>query len=217
MDFINFFICRVWKGFDAISSFRLSDAMLAYLPFEEKISSLDAYLNGNLLQITIGTFTGEVHLWSLKILNDSNEIISEPETIQTKLLHSHCTSANVLAVAFNCRGTELASCSIDGTLNVCDIISGMTLIHQKHNSIFTCLNWSYSNECLLLGDKMGQIFVLNMLTGTMQLELKIFNEFISTISVSKRSKQIAVAGINAEREYLMKIWNFSTISARENI
>lgn len=189
--------------------------MIAYYSFEEKISTLDAYLNGNTLKIVIGTFAGEVHLWSLEILDDLNEIISQPETIQTKLLYSHCPSTNVLAVAFNCRGTEVASVSADCTLNVCDITSGMTLIHYKHNSMFTCLNWSYSNECLLLGDKCGRIFVLNMLIGAVHLERKIFNEFISSITVSKQLNQIAVAGIDNRREFLLKIWNFSTVSARE--
>lgn len=209
-----FFSIRVWKGFDAINSFRLSAAMLAYLPFEEKISTLDAYITDKILQIVVGTFAGECYLWSLEIFNDLNEIISEPETIQTKLLHSH--GAQILAVAFNLRGTEIASCSIDGTINVCDITSGMTLIHYKHkdNSMFTCLNWSYSNECLLLGDNIGRIFVLNMLTGVMHLEMQIFNEFISTITVSKKLQQIAVAGNDGNREFAIKLFNFSIVSAR---
>lgn len=207
-------IHRVWKGFDAINSFRLSDSMLAYLPFEEKISALDCHLHNDILQIAIGTFAGEVHLWTLLILDETKTIVQEPETVRSKLLHHHRPGTEVLAVAFNCNGTKITSCALDGTLNVCDIGSGMTLVSRQHSSAFTCLDWSYSDECLVLGDQVGHVFVLNMLTGSMHSELAAFDGCTTAICVSKAENKLAVGGING-REYLLKIWDCSTASARD--
>ncbi|KAG4071183.1 hypothetical protein HA402_001173 [Bradysia odoriphaga] len=50
---------KIWKGFNSSGcvSFRMSDAMVAYLSLEEKVSSVDASLtDDNMLQVAVGTF-----------------------------------------------------------------------------------------------------------------------------------------------------------------
>lgn len=168
----------------------MSDAMVAYLPLEEKVSSIDASLTSeNVLQVTIGTFSGEVFLWKLHA-ND----VSDMETIDTTVMTKHLDE--VTSVQFNQSATKIASASLDGTFHICDIKTGMVMLNQQHNSPIICLDWKYAEEYLAMGDENGFLILWNMITGTEHIKTKAFGGLISCLVTANREKKIIAAGID---------------------
>lgn len=168
----------------------MSDAMVAYLPLEEKVSSIDATLTSkNILQVAIGTFSGEVFLWKLRA-NKTTDM----ETIENTVLTKH--HDEVTSVQFNQSKTKIASASLDGTFNICDIETGMVVLAQPHNSPIICLDWKYSEDYLAMGDENGYLILWNMITGTEHIKSKAFEGLVSCLVTANHEKKIIAAGID---------------------
>lgn len=186
---------RIWKGFNASGcmSFRMSDAMVAYLSLEEKVSSIDAMNGENIIQVAVGTFSGEVLLWKLSYKNLS-EPATDLETIDTTVLTKHLDE--VTSVQFNHSKTKIASAGLDGTFHICDIKTGMVVLSQQHNSPIICLDWKYAEEYLAMGDENGNLIVWNMITGTEHTNTKAFAGLVSCLVTANKEKKIVSAGID---------------------
>lgn len=190
----------MWKGYDSTvsstTSFRLSDTMLAYLPLEEKVSSVQAIKTDlNTIRIVVGTFGGEVLLWSLRILEVSS---MEFEPSEHRLLMKH--TDEITAVSFNSNATKVVSSSLDGVLHVCDIGTGMTLFRKQHTHPLTCLSWRFSDEFLLVGDEVGMLTVWNMQKGSVQLHEQVLKNggIVSSIAAASDDKRyVIVAGVES--------------------
>ncbi len=165
--------------------------MVAYLSLEEKVSSIDAALTeGNILQVAVATFSGEVFLWKLRVNIDTIVM----ETIDTIVLTKHLDE--VTSVQFNQSQTKIASASLDGTFHVCDINTGMVVLNQQHSSPIICLDWKYSEEYLAMGDENGNLIVWNMITGTEHIKSKAFVGLVSCLVTANSAKKIIAAGID---------------------
>lgn len=181
----------------------MSDALIAYLPLEEKITSVHAVTTDVRLYVVVGTRGGEVWLWSLKRKPTTTTCI-ELEALDTHLLHKH--TDEVTAVSFNVAGTKVASVSLDSFVHVCDVATGMTLFRKQHEAPLTCLNWSFFSELLLVADECGSLFVWNMQTGTIQLQRDtLFGDggMISGLTVAtamNNNRMVIVAGVRG-REF----------------
>lgn len=181
----------------------MSDAMVAYLSLEEKVASVDASLTSDdILQVAVGTFSGEVLLWKLRVNNTTNM-----ETLETVVLTKHVDE--VTSVKFNPSQTKIASASLDGSFHICDITTGMVVLTQQHNSPIICLDWKYSEEYLAMGDENGHLIVWNMLTGTEHIKSKIFSGLVSCLVTTNVEKKIIVAGINGSdgHEFSIKVFD----------
>lgn len=177
--------------------------MLAYLPLDEKCSCVKVARNQNIINVCVGTFTGEVILWTLAIADLVK--IQDLETIDQKVILKHADE--ISGIHFNLSQTHIASCSLDGILQVCDIATGMTLFRNEHQYPLTALNWTYSDELLVLGDQRGNVYIWNMQTGTIRLKkMELFNGLISYISTSADRKYVCVAGVD-NRYFSIKILN----------
>lgn len=171
----------------------MSDAMVAYLSLEEKVSSVDASLTSdNILQVAIGTFSGEVFLWKLRLNN-----VTDMETVETIVMTKH--SDEVTSVQFNQSKTKIASASLDSTFHICDIKTGMVMLSQQHNSPIVCLDWKYSEEWLAMGDENGYVILWNMITGTEHLKSKAFVGLVSCLATANQEKKIVAAGIDGNK------------------
>lgn len=186
---------RIWKGFDAsdCTPFRMSDAIVAYLSLEEKVSSVDVMNNENIIQVAVGTFSGDVLLWKLCSDNLSKPA-TDLESLDTKVLTKHLDE--VTSVQFNESKTKIASASLDGTFHICDIKTGMVVLSQQHNNPIICLDWKYAEEYLTMGDENGNLIVWNMITGTEHTQSKAFVGLVSCLVTCTSEKKIITAGID---------------------
>lgn len=141
------------------------------LPHDDDNRSDNATTGVPQLRVLIGTFGGQVHLWT------------PPLTIVTKLggsaasateaaavLHTH--GDEVTTVRFGPTGRRAASCGLDGVLLVSDVAKGMQLLRVEHRAAWCCMAWprelSAAGDVLLLGDDRGAVSVWNMRTGEME-------------------------------------------------
>lgn len=181
--------------------FRMSDSMLGYLPFEEKIMCLDSKEEKNEIKIIIGLNSGEIYLWSFSLMTLPN--LDSSENYQLKLLKKHQDTVSMLS--FNSNGSSMVSCSLDGGLSVINIETGMTIYERNHLNSLTYLNWTINNDMLLLGDIIGNLFVYNMITGEINLEKEIYNGIITNILISNNNKSIIISGEHFKESYIT-IW-----------
>lgn len=200
---ICFFICRVWKGFDT-KPYSLSDSLIAYYSFEEKIIAVDISKMKETIKVVVGLANGDVILWKL---NTSGQLSSgSVGTIDTKSLFMHADE--VTRVSFNQNGTKVASCGLDCVLHVCDIDTGMTLFKKEHSNCLICLSWCHDTGILYLGDNTGYIHVWNMMTGEKHCSECGFNGPITSITSNLDSDnkcKIVAAGVDGN-EFLVKAW-----------
>lgn len=173
----------------------MSDAMIAYLPLEEKVSSVDVMHIENIIHVAVGTFSGEVLLWKLSSDNLSKPAI-DLESMETIVLTKH--QDEVTSVQFNESKTKIASASLDGTFHICDIKTGMVVLSQQHNSPIICLDWKYSEEYLTMGDENGYLILWNMITGTEHTQSKAFAGLVSCLVTDNHEKKIITAGIDSK-------------------
>lgn len=184
----------------------MTDAMVAYLPLEEKVASIDAFVSEEVLYVAVGTFSGEVFLWKLRVHSKVSM-----ETMETTVLTKHLDE--VTCVQFDRSKAKLASASLDGSFHICDITTGMIVLNQLHNSPVICLDWKYSEEYLAIGDENGHLILWNMLTGLEHIKLKVFGGLVSGLVTSNHEKKIVVAGIDGtetvgdRREFGIKIFD----------
>lgn len=183
----------------------MSDAMVAYLPLEEKVSSIDAFIREKVLYVAVGTFSGEVFLWKLRVCNKELNM----ETIETTVLTKHLDE--VTFVQFNPSKTKIASASLDGSFHICDITTGMIVLNQQHISPIICLDWKYSEEYLAMGDENGHLILWNMITGTEHYKSKAFVGLVSCLVTDNLEKKIIAAGIDDNecdrREFSIKVFD----------
>lgn len=194
---------RVWKGFDT-KPYSLSDSLIAYYSFEEKIMAVDIFKTYDVIKVVVGLENGDVILWRLKT---SGRLSSgSVDTIDTKILFTHADE--VTGVSFNKNGTKVASCGLDCVLYVCDLETTMTLFKKEHNNCLICLNWCNENGILYLGDNSGYIYVWNMMTGEKNCSESGFNGPITSITSSidsGNSCKVIAAGVDGN-EFLIKAW-----------
>lgn len=188
---------RVWSGFradDMQQSFRASDALLTYLQLDDKIASLHAIVvlpdeDDNAddhhrssvpqLRVLIGTFGGQVHLWTPPLANvtrlggarfDKPSLPAGAAVGASVLLHRHADEVTI--VRLGPAGRRAASCGLDGVLLVSDVRTGMRLMRAEHLAAWCCMAWprelSAVGDVLLLGDDRGAVSVWNMRTGGRQ-------------------------------------------------
>lgn len=168
----------------------MSDAMIGYLSLDEKVSSIDASLTSDkIIQVAVGTFSGETFLWKLRA-TDTNDL----ETIETTVLTKHLDE--VTSVQFNESKSKIASASLDGSFHICDITTGMVVLSQQHNSPIICLEWKYSDAYLAMGDENGYLIIWNMITGTEHIKTKAFAGLVSGLVTDNSEKKIIAAGID---------------------
>lgn len=204
---VNYLYIRIWKGFTAteIQSYRISDALLDYAQFDDKVSAVHASLSlkDQQLQIVVGTFDGKVHLWKLKVTRTTPISM---ETLSKSLVHSH--SDEVTGVSFDPFARHVASCGLDRMLLVADVATGMNLFRKEHTEALCCMDWRLScGEWLLLGDEFGTVYVWNMQTGSVQTETKPFDGVISAINTTKASDDrifVIVGGVDG-RDFSVKV------------
>lgn len=197
------FIPRIWKGFDT-KPYSLSDSLIAYYSFDEKVFAVDVFCTKDFIKVAIGLENGDVILWRLAISGPLS--LHSIETIDTKLLFKH--SDEVTDVAFNKNGTKIASCALDSILHLCDIDTGMTLFNKEHTSCLICLSWCHESGILYLGDNEGRIYVWNMMSGDQHCTKLGFNGPITSITSSLDADNkctVVAAGVDGN-EFLVKAW-----------
>lgn len=183
----------------------MSDSLIAYYSFEEKVISVDAFKIKDGIKVVIGLVNGEVILWKLKTAGRLS--INSVQTNDTKLLFTH--NDEVTRVSFNKNGTKVASCALDCVLYVCDIDTGMSLFQKEHPNCLICMNWCHESGILYLGDNTGIIYVWNMMSGEKNCSETAFNGPITSITSyleSENKCKIIVAGVEG-KEFLVKSWN----------
>lgn len=194
-------IHRIWKGFNN-KPFSLSDSLIAYYSFEEKVIAIDAFRTPVGINVVIGLVSGDVILWRLKFSDQKYNI----QTIETKVLFTHADE--VADVSFNKNGTKVASCALDSVLYVCDIDTGMTLFTKEHPNCLICLSWCHESGILYLGDNKGRIFVWSMMTGEQNCSESGFNGPITCITSeldAQNKCKVVAAGVDGN-EFLVKSW-----------
>lgn len=176
---------RVWSDFgsnDTQQSFRSTDSLLTYMQLDDKIATVHAiHLSDNdddnnastpttSIRILIGTFAGDVHLWTVKPATDRKQLRTSPHENTARRLHRH--GNEVTAVRFGPAGRRAASCGLDGVLIVSDVQTGMRLLSAEHNVAWCCLTWlppvclgGSDDDLILLGDDRGAVSVWSMRTG----------------------------------------------------
>lgn len=203
-NFILIFqIFRIWKGFDT-KPYSLSDSLIAYYSFEEKVFAIDAFCTKDCIKVAIGLENGDVILWRLKITG--NLSLHTIETIDTKLLFKH--GDEVTDVSFNKNGTKIATCALDCVLYVCDIDTGMALFKKQHQNCLICLNWCHGSGVLYLGDNSGYIYAWNMITGEQNCSELGFNGPITGITShldADNKCKVITAGVDGN-DFVIKAW-----------
>lgn len=182
----------------------MSDSLIAYYSFEEKVFAVDVFCTKDSIKVAIGLENGDVILWRLKITGPLS--VHTIETIDTKQLFKH--SDEVTDVSFNKNGTKVATCALDCVLYVCDIDTGMALFNKEHTNCLICLSWCHESGILYLGDNSGNIFVWNMMTGEMNCSEMAFNGPITSIASTLNSDnkcKVITAGVDGN-EFLVKAW-----------
>lgn len=196
-------IFRIWKGFNT-KPYSLSDSLIAYYSFEEKIISVDIFETNDIIKVVVGLANGDVILWKLKMSDRLSPGLVE--TIDTKILFTH--DDEVTCVLFNKNGTKVASCGLDCILCVCDIDTGMNLFKKEHTNCLICLSWCHESGILYLGDNAGYIYIWNMVNGELNISECGFNGPITSITSSLDSDnkcKIIAAGVDGN-EFLVKVW-----------
>lgn len=194
---------KIWKGFDC-KPYSLSDSLIAYYSFEEKVIAIDAFWSKDSIKVAIGLVSGDVILWRLKTTGQLS--LHTIETIETKLLFTHADE--VADISFNKNGTKIASCALDRVLYVCDIDTGMTLFKKEHPNCLICLSWCHESGILYLGDNAGFIYVWNMMTGERNCSELGFNGPITCITSmldADNKCKVVAAGVDGN-EFLVKAW-----------
>lgn len=203
-QFFPFLFYRMWKGFNKSSSnnsFNLSESMVAYLSLEDKINAIDSISTANTINIAIGLANGEVFIWHLEI--DAPIYWQRIEPIGSKLILTH--NDEVTGVNFNESGSKIVSCGLDKFLYVCDVETGMILFKKEHANSLICMNWSFFDEILYLGDNQGVIHVWNMTDGEKKCTANAFNGPITSItSTIYDSKRMVIAAGVDFNEFVVK-------------
>lgn len=215
---------KLWKGFTRshAKSFRLGDSILAYFTCDDYISCLDSRLvtESGKINVLIGTAAGNVFIWSIEQIflpmDEGNDLSSSNVLNLTK-----CQSrfAKIQGLKFNRDGSKIACCDSAGRLvvyfvhnvnkidNNCDNI--VVLFERNLKRDLTCLNWSFSNNQLIVADAEGVFYVWNMAVGKMDKEEVLHKGSITGIccldSVTKRFIT-AGGGAGGDDQHCIKIW-----------
>lgn len=201
----NYHFCRIWKGFNT-KPYSLSDSLISYYSFDEKVFAIDAFHAKDCIKVVIGLENGEVIVWRLKITGPLS--MNTIETIDVKHLFKH--DDEVTDVSFNKSGTKVATCALDSVLYVCDIDTGMTLFKKEHSNCLICLSWCHESGILYLGDNKGLIYVWNMMTGEQNCSISGFSGPITSITsdldtTNEAKCKVIAAGVDGS-DFLVKAW-----------
>ncbi|XP_055537096.1 protein FAN-like [Wyeomyia smithii] len=187
---------KIWNSFHI-------DAVIGYLPLEDKIVCLDTFQSGNSLKVIVGSASGEVFLWKLTLKHNNRKQPIDIETQEHKLVVQHREGA-VCVARFNRTGSLIVSCGEDRMFNIVDIETGMVIFKREMVSPVGTLCWTKDDKYLLLGDRGGVLYVWNMLDGVIQRELVVHSGGVYCIG-STRDGQIITSGKD-DRDYCVKIW-----------
>lgn len=104
----------------------------------------------------MGTEDGEIYIWN----------------ISTKQLYKKFSThkAKVNSLNYSPDGSKLASCSIDCTLHITDINTGMMLYNKTLASPLLCLHWV--DFLLLIGSQEGVLYVWDITAVKLIMEHK---------------------------------------------
>lgn len=175
--------------------------MIAYLSLEDKVNAIDSISTINTIKIAIALANGEVFIWKLEI--DAPIDWQRIEPIGAKLILTH--DDEVTGVNFNESGSKIVSCGLDKFLYVCDVETGMILFKKEHPNSLICMNWSFYDEILYLGDNQGVIHVWNMNDGEKICAANAFNGPITSITSTfhDTKRMIIAAGVDLN-EFVVK-------------
>lgn len=156
----NTFIRRVWNNFHI-------DAVIGYLPLEDKIVCLDTFKTEDCLKILVGSASGELFLWQLQITDQNRAVDSEDH----RLILQHRDGVTV--VRFNRSCSMIVSSGEDRMFNIVDIETGMVIFKCEMPAVVSALCWAKDDKYLLMGDRAGVLYVWNMLEGMIQKEIRV--------------------------------------------
>lgn len=145
--------------------------MVGYLPLEDKIVALDTFQSDANLSIVVGTESGEVFLWTLRLGNIDIDRLVFVESQEHKLVVQH--RGGVCVANFNRNCTLIVSCGEDRMFNIVDIDTGMVIFKREMPAVVGCLSWANDDKFLLMGDRTGMLHVWNMLEGMVQKEFRV--------------------------------------------
>ncbi|XP_055630908.1 protein FAN-like isoform X2 [Toxorhynchites rutilus septentrionalis] len=186
---------KIWNDFQI-------NAVIGYLPLEDKIASLDTFQSEANLSIVVGTESGEVFLWTLRLVSAGTKRPVDVESQEHKLVVQH--RGGVCAANFNRNGTLLVSCGEDRMFNIVDIDTGMVVFKREMPAVVGCLSWTKDDTFLLMADRTGVLHVWNMLEGIVQKEFRVHSDCVYCVGCT-HDGQIVTSGKD-ERDYCVKIW-----------
>lgn len=186
----------MWKGFND-KPYRLSDSLLSYYSFDEKVLTVDIFKSNNIIKIVCGLINGDVAFWRLSDYEND-----------CKVLYTHADE--VTNIHFNETGTKIVSCALDRYLYVCDVDTGMILFKKEHPNCLICLSWCFDNDFVYAGDNAGFIYAWNMRMGEQSCSDRVFNGPITSITskwcADDKLCRVIVAGVN-QNDYLIKAFS----------
>lgn len=150
-------------------SFRLSESMIGYCSFDEKITCLDSRRKDFLVNIAAATATGEIFVWEIDAQNIVKSKTCEIPSTEPKRLAKHKTE--ITSLAFNSTATKLASCSVDKMFCVTDVVTGMNLFSKGLENSPTSLSWCGESEFILIVDVSGHLAIWNLLEGNLKCDI----------------------------------------------
>ncbi|EDS28930.1 neutral sphingomyelinase [Culex quinquefasciatus] len=182
---------KVWNNFHI-------DAVIGYLPLEDKIVCLDTFKTEDCLKILVGSASGELFLWQLQITDQNRAVDSEDH----RLILQHRDGVTV--VRFNRSCSMIVSSGEDRMFNIVDIETGMVIFKREMPAVVSALCWAKDDKYLLMVDRAGVLYVWNMLEGMIQKEIRVHADCIYGVGCS-RDGQIITSGKD-DRDYCVKIW-----------
>lgn len=150
-------------------SFRLSESMIGYCSFDEKITCLDSRRKDFLVNVAAATATGEIFVWEIDAQNVVKSKTCEIPSTEPKRLSKHKTE--ITSLAFNSTATKLASCSVDKMFCVTDVVTGMNLFSKVLENSPTSLSWCGESEFILIVDVSGHLAIWNLLEGNLKCDI----------------------------------------------
>ncbi|XP_055603286.1 protein FAN-like [Uranotaenia lowii] len=188
---------KIWNDFHI-------QAVIGYLPLEDKIVHLDSSFSTGELRIVIGTASGEIFLWTLTLHGRGIKTTVDSQSHKQILQHRE---GSVGAVQFNRNGSLVVSCGEDKMFNIVDVNTGMVIFKRSMPTAIFSLCWAKDDKYLLMGDNTGMLYVWNMLEGTIQKEIRVHSDRIYCIG-STLDGQIVTSGRD-DKNYCVKIWRSS--------